>query len=317
MLLAMMMGCAISEAEQDIRCWTSNADNRYHMEKTCAGDGSVPISEKAALAFGKEPCEKCVVVEKPKIVYDSEELSMATRAGTYILCIPVSSMESTAALPELDWVEKWSFTGEEIEGELRNILAENAYDELMKCLKADGWAYGSCRVPELMLEEDVLFMSKRLIGEEWYFVLRPAKSYGAEINLKWRVDEWEIQMESHEALDLLKNRSDERANTLPIAVHNGAKVIFEKNYGQIDVTVYRHTGINTVVLRDSSSNKDVLTGVLIIGGADTGTVLNGYLDSRGKATYCCVISDTELGDIVAGKIPQICYELQQRPAENT
>lgn len=298
--------CALSET--DIRCWTSNTDNRYHMEKTCAGGELVPISEKAALAFGKVPCDKCVVVKDKEIVYEDDELSMSTRGGTYILCVPLRSMESSAALPELKSVEKQSFSGEEIESELRNILAENAYDELLDCLKADGWAHDICRIPELVLEEDTLFMSKRLIGEEWYFVLRPTKSYGAEINLKWRVDEWEIQMESHETLNLLKSRSDERANTLSVADHSGAEVLFEKNYGNVEITVYRHTGINTAVLRDSSSNKDALSGILIIGEADTGTELNGYLDSRGKATYCCVISDTELGDLVAGKIPIMRYE---------
>ncbi|MBR6766789.1 MAG: hypothetical protein IKM02_02435 [Clostridia bacterium] len=302
----MTMVSAFAETDTDIRCWTANEDGFYHMEPGCSGKKMYPISENAALAFGKAPCEKCVVIETPEIIHAQADIRMASRGGTYIICIPSGNLEDDFELPQLEVPESWILQDEAVSAWLGSMLADDDCADIFRRLDADGWARDVCRVPELIAFDDVLSMSMRLADGNWYFTIRPEKPYDSETQLRWRIAEWDIHLESESALTITRSHGAECENTVAVENHDGAGVVFENSYGNLEVTVYREQGMNTAVLRCAGKSIP-LTVNLFIGGEDMHTVLNGYINAKNQTVYCCVISDVELANLVAGKMPELRY----------
>lgn len=301
-LCGALMFSVSAMAQGDIRCWTSQADACYHMEKGCTGEAMYPISELAAQAFGKVACEKCVVAEK--VVYQESNLTLAVRGGTYVLCIPVSSMESLNELPESETLK--SLSGAAALVHLTSIMPESKFTDFSNRVMADGWAYDSCWEPEILLPEDVLLMSRRRVGENWYFVIRPQTRYGETAEIQWNVLEWDVQLERPEALSLSCHRADTRKDQLAVADHSDASVIFESDIEAGHIIIYRCAGINTAVFHcDMDGKADDLDSTLVVGSDLTEIQLSGYINDNGQATYCCIVSDEELGDMVAGRMPEI------------
>ena len=305
-LMTTLSGWALAATDGDIRCWTSNSDEYYHVDKTCAGEEMFPIPERSALAFGKKACPECVEAEDPAVIHEAADIWISERGGTYVLCIPAQSMENVSDLPETDEPETMAFTGEEAEKQLRDMMPESSYKDIQARIKADGWAYDSCRLPELVSEENVLYMSARRIEDDWYFVIRPETAYGDNAEIRWRIAEWDIQLESYGTLTLTCGHVQECVNVLTVEDHSDAKTVFKKSYGDLEITVYRQQGMNTAVLRDGGHRK-AAAAMLVIAGTETETALEGYTNNRKQATYCCIISDAELAGLVAGMQPELKF----------
>lgn len=301
-LCGALMFSVSAMAQGDIRCWTSQVDACYHMDKGCTGEAMYPISESAALVFDKVACEKCIIEEA--VVYRESNLTLAMRGGTYVLCIPVSSMESLNELPKSETQE--SLSGAAALVHLTSIMPESKFTDFSNRVMADGWAYDSCREPEIMLSEGVLLMSRRRVGENWYFVFRPQTRYGETAEIQWNVLEWDVWLETPEALNLSCDQSDIRKDQLAVADYSDASVIFEGDIEAGRIIVYRCAGINTAVLYCKVTGKaEDLNSTLVIGSDLEEIQLSGYINDSGQATYCCIISDGELGDMVAGRMPVI------------
>jgi hypothetical protein len=263
-----------------------------------------PISEAAALAFGKEPCAECVIPEQKSAVSMAVGIRIAERGGTYIISIPESGLDRITV--EENPVGQNAISTEEAQTELSRILSEEACADFMMRYEIDGWAQDSYRIPEVICDADDLYMSSRFIGDNWHIVIRPQKSYGEEKEIRWQATEYDFRREKDESVDKIKRCSGIYAETAAVEDHSKAAKLFERDYNLMTLSVYRAEGMNTAVFRYKEDTRP-RTAVLHIGERDTGTVLNGYQDSQKRGIYCCVISDEELGYIVAGRIPDLVF----------
>jgi len=300
----MLAGKALAGTGGDIRCWTTNSGEVYHIRQSCVDEETFPISESAAVAFGKKPCPDCVEIEDKPVLQADFDIRMAVRGGSYILIIPDGDIEGVQ-VPQTGESEK-TYSGADADNEVRRLLTREAYGDFSARFEADGWAHDTARRPEVLIGEGDLCMSCRLVDDNWYIALRPKKSYGTETEVRWQVAEYDVRRENADAVTVVGALSGEYAQTVAIENHGDAETVFEKDYSILSLTVYRESGINTAVIRDLENHAE-MQARLWIGDLDTGTVLRGYQDNQKRPTFCCVLSDVELGHIVAGKMPDLVF----------
>jgi len=299
-----MGGNAIADTDGDIRCWTTNEDVYYHMKQDCRDEKMFPISESSALAFGKTACGNCVEVQAVQIVHEPSDISLSVRNGTYVMCIPCESLEDVSSLNPYDSPESAAYVKDEAWQQLACMMPAGNCADIRRRLEADGWASDICSIPILETGEDTLLMSKRLIGDEWYFVFRPDKPYEDGTELKWRTEEWNVHMEGYGNLTVTNTGYANFVSKVEAENHSDALTVFQRDYESVRITVYRKQGMNTAVLQEKQSSK-ALSGRVFLEGKDIGAAVNGYINGQKQGTYCCVISDAELAGIVAGDMVEI------------
>lgn len=306
LIAAICSGNAFAGTDGDIRCWTSNEDTYYHMQKDCNAKEKFPISEKSAIAFGKMACGICVEKDVPVPVNVQGDIWMAGRGGTYIMCIPAGMIDDAPEFEGDTVGESEAFTGDDAKARLRMMLNEEDFQAAQKRLESDGWVRDTSRIPELAESEKALTMNSRRIDNDWYMVIRPEKEFSKEANVRWRIGEWNYQLEDYGTLTLTNVTGPEYTSTIPVSDHTSAKAVYEKAFGDLNITVYREQGINTMVAHDARK-AGTLSAQLFIGGHDIGISLNGYINSQKQQTYCCVLTDGELAGLVAGWVPELRY----------
>lgn len=282
--------------------WTTKEDPYYHSQKECGEiSDRFPISENAALEFDKTPCSVCIEGE-----ITAETLQATVRAGTYVVRIPE------------DYLRKFSLNG--VFGTAKtddydpnvlanmNLMTNRENIAFQTEFIANGRVEGRYRAADLISDETALGLNIRQIDGVWYLVVRPQEHYSSEKPFRWRIMENEISVNGDGKLTIISDHEIIREDYLEIKDEN-ALLIYQEEYGQLEISVYRSLDVNIAVIYEKNPDPYLLDGEVHIGDMDNDLKVSGYIDGFDMATYCCVLSDEELGMLVSGKEPSIYHEL--------
>ena len=304
-LAAMLLPWAMAGAEEE--CWTSKDDPYYHMEKDCPqAIEDYPISEVAAAAFDKAACPLCAAISGSA---DVPELRACMRGGTYVIRVPVELLAAAQISSDTGFSFQESYDGSEASDTLSEMLTDAEYLLFMAEFASSGEAQGVYRMPLPDTGEELLSMNVRLLDDAWYMVVRPDGEAPEDGVLSWRIVENRVEMDGSGALTVTCQGVEERRDAVESENRNDSETIFQAEYEGVRIDVYRAIGANIAVLHVDEADPDALQGEVRIGkSAQSGTPVQGYMDESGGAVYCCVITDSELGALVAGKTPVIWRE---------
>ena len=296
MLLAVLIALsAVALAEQvDAAVWTTLEDTYYHLDRNCGGQGEerYPLSIEAAGEFDKQPCPLCAV--NGEAVDELPEITATQRGGTWVIRVPQARLESIPLnAPETI----------DAAGELSALYGGTLTDVMEVRLAV------SC--------DDALFMNLRVIDGDAYMVLRPEKAYGKKRPLKWRVEAVSRDTFFDEGGEAALTGVSAELTYAPGDVGDKFTQVYTGKSGKIDITVYRAMDCNIAVLHRSGKTKaSALTGLVKVGDLEPAIPVKGYV-AGGQTVYCCVITDAELGALVAGAKPTIENLEAEEGAETT
>lgn len=292
-------------AQGDIRCWTSQTDAFYHIEKACKQAGKAfPISETAALEFQKKPCMACMDGKKAR--EREERLQCSLRGGTYVVRVPDSVLQQYF-LSEISGItETMPYDAGQLEN--MSLMTDSAHADFQANLLLNGRAQGRYRAAEPISDDSILGSSIRQIDGIWYLVVRPKQAFSDAVPFKWRIIENEIEVDANGILSISRCGQTELENTLDIQIWNGDAPVYEFYSEQADIQIYRGLDANIAVVHEHNANERALNGELLIGDSLSGVSIKGYISAENTATYCCVITDEELGRLVSLKKFAIRYE---------
>lgn len=292
-------------AQGDIRCWTSKSDACYHIEKNCEqAEDAFPISETAAMEFQKKPCSVCM--EGKKAEEREERFQCSVRGGTYVVRVPNSVLEGYFLSEDSDAPITMPFDSGRLE--TMSLMTDSAHEDFRARVLLDGRAQGKYRSAEPISDDSMLGTNVRQIDGAWYLVARPKQAFSESDSFKWRIIENEIAVNDDGMLSISRCGQMERESFLDIQTWNGAAPVFEIYYDWADIQIYRGLDANIAVIHERNANEQALIGELFIGNNTFGIGINGYMSDRNTATYCCVITEEELGKLVSLKTFSIRHE---------
>ena len=214
--------------------------------------------------------EEAVSTELPK-------LTATERGGTWILRVPQALLESVELHKPDRPASQYSLTG---------LCARGLTDAVEQRL-----AYPS---------DGSLFMNLRVLDGDCYIVTRPTQPYSAEFPFLWTVEQREIQF--FEA-DTTVSGVSEALSSVPEMDSSGYTQVYSDRFAQGDIAVYRAMDVNIAVIHWRGEEELGLIAMAQIGGTDAQKLpVTGYASGK-QFTYCCIITDAELGALVAGGEP--------------
>ena len=157
LILALGLG---SGAFADASFWTRNDDIYYHAAQACAGEGCVPISEEAALAFAKYACPVCC--EWPD---GGEEPAAASRGGTIAVRFSDAWLEKQELTDVFGWQVDNRYGGVQAQRNLAEYLHDEAYAAFTGELSAQGAADGRVNMPHILAADGALVIFERFDPE--------------------------------------------------------------------------------------------------------------------------------------------------------
>ena len=284
MVLAVLIALTAAALGESVdgAAWTTLEDTYYHLDRDCGGQGEerYPLSIEAAGEFDKQPCPLCAV--NGEAGDDLPDITATERGGTWVIRVPQARLES---IP-LNAPEAIDDAGELVGlygGTLSDVM------EIRAAVPCD----------------DALFMNLRVIDGDAYMVLRPEKAYGKKRPLTWRVEAVSRDSFFDEGGEAALTGVSAELTYAPGEVGDKFTQVYEGKNGKTDITVYRAMDCNIAVLHRSGKTKaSALTGLVKVGDLEPAIPVRGYV-AGGQTVYCCVITDAELGALVAGAKPSI------------
>ena len=268
-LVLVMLAGFPALAEDGAGCWTTREDEYYHLDPNCGGvdETRYPLSVEAALAFDKLPCPDCAAPDGAGI----GTVEAAERGGTWILRVPV------AAMGELN---------------LERPAGDGAPDPL-----AALYASTVTDAPGLMLAVPAggLTMNLRVVDGDCYVVSRPGAPYSAENPVRWRVESLSLGFFGDNGPKLSAVSGEQ--SSAPVLSGEGYAQVFDARFDAGDLTVYRALGANIAVVHWAADAAGEAALIRVRDMADIPVM--GYVAGE-NWTYCCVLTDAELGALVAG-----------------
>ena len=289
--IAALVVSAMAEADLRAILWTSRDDVYYHTDENCGGVASrYPISEEAALAFDKRPCPDCAAPEgeAAEAADDAAQAAagdiLATeRAGTWVFRVSREALE--AAMESGAQSGGRALGAGRLDSMLRLSVAGD--EDAMEALVA---------VPT----DGALLMNLRCMDGDCWLILRPSTGYSKENPLSWHAER--LSMGLFESDDVRVTDVSPEAAFAPEAVDRDYRQVFSHSYSKVDLTVQRAMGANIAVIHWETDEADALTSTLRIGGDGDALPVFGYAGKKANV-YCCVLTDAELGALVAGETP--------------
>lgn len=290
---------------EEIYFWTTREEPYYHADKNCGGSVvRFPLSKDAAVEFDKNPCPLCGMEVDAKEI----EILAGVRAGTYVFCIPQALLDAVEVESIANFTTSRQYSGAEANAVLLEILGDTAYRDFMSEYALYGQAQTTYRAVQPVENADWLNMNLRRIGDNWYLLVDPNQAFSEENPLEWRIVEISIIWDAAGAVTLNVEGEQYRRDYIPSQSMSNAEPVFKRDYGTLDISVFREIGANIAVLHVKNEDPDVLTGEVRIGDTETeGIDVSGYINGN-TATYCCVLTDAELGALVAGSSIGIFHE---------
>ena len=291
-LLLLLCPALAEGADGQEICWTTLEDACYHLDEYCGGEGETryPLSVEAALAFDKLPCPDCAggAESAPEAQNDAEPgetalLTAAARAGTWVFCAQESALRDVELNEFTDSVP----LGDDLEDALTRLYCSTIDDAM------------DVRLP---FPDDALLMCLRRVGDRCCFVLRPDVEYSDENPLTWRVQG--LSLPVFGASETTVYGVSDPMTYAPDAVDAEYTQVFSEDYGGIDIAVYRAMDLSIAVLHREASDAAHRLALFEIGVSAPAIPVAGYA-SGDTEVYCCVITDAELGALVAGAKPSI------------
>ena len=267
--IAVFAGVALAE-DDAARYWTTMEDGYYHADAACGGvETRYPVSLEAAREFEKEPCPVCVAGT------GIERVDAVERAGTWVLRVPERAL---AALP----------------------LTAGETDDSRLATRCAGGMDGASDVRLPVTEPGPLLMNLREVGGYCYAVVRPEAPYSDENPIRWRAAAYRPTFFGD--AEAVAEGASEVLESLPEISDGGYTQVFSVEYTSGDIFVYRALDANIAVIHWQAVGDPLCVELRI--GELPGVAMEGYTtdDSR---VFCCVITDTELGALVAGAEPTI------------
>ena len=207
-------------------------------------------------------------------------LSATERGGTWVIRIPAGALAAqTMGEGELP---------EGVES-MVNLLGDTLNDVITAriAVPADG----------------ALLLCLRVMDGDACIVVRPGRKYSQSNPFEWQAAEVALDIFNTGALSV--TGVSEINAIVPKSGKGKPERVFERDYDKMDIDVYRDNDITIAVLhQDGKTKKDRLTGTLAVGDMQPGIPVRGYVSGR-QTVYCCVLTDAELGALVAGSKPVI------------
>lgn len=279
----------VSGAFADASFWTRNDDIYYHATWVCGGEGCVPISEEAALAFAKYACPVCC--EWPD---GGEEPEAASRGGTIAVRFSDAWLEKQELTDVFGWHADNSYGGVQARRNLAEYLHDEAYAAFIGELSAQGAADGRANMPHILAADGALVMSRRHIGNHWYVIVRPREAFANTWDMYWRVNSLAVHMEGDALSTEFDLQTVEEVRTLQLRRMNDSDPVFMRGGDELEMAVYRALDGNIAVIREKKPDGRNLENVqLRIAGVSDPIGLAGYAEGR-EAVYCCMLTDGEL-----------------------
>ena len=290
---------------EEIYFWTTREDPYYHADKNCGGSVvRFPLSKAAAVEFDKIPCPLCGI----EVDAGETKILAGVRAGTYVFCIPQALLDEVKVEPIANFTTSRQYSGTEANAMLSAILGDAAYRDFMSEYVSYGQAQTTYRAVQPVENVNWLNMNLRRIGDNWYMLIDPQQVFSEENPLEWRIVEISIIWDEVGVLTLTVEGEQYRRDYIPSQSMSNAEPIFKRDYETLDISVFREVGANIAVLHVKDEDPDILTGEVRIGDAETeGIDVSGYINGN-TATYCCVLTDAELGALVAGSSIGVFHE---------
>ena len=279
----------VSGAFADASFWTRNDDIYYHAEQVCAGEGCVPISEEAALAFAKYACPVCCLWPD-----GGEEPKAASRGGTIVVRFSDAWLDEMELTEVFGWQADNSYGGAQARRNLAEYLHGEAYADFTAELAAEGAADGRVNTPHILAADGALVMSRRHIGNHWYVIVRPQENFGSTWDMYWRVNSLGLHMEDEELRTQFDLQTVEELRSLQLTRMNDSDPVYTRAADELEMAVYQALEGNIAVVREKKPEERKLENVqLRIAGVKDPIALAGYAEGR-DAVYCCMLTDGEL-----------------------
>lgn len=282
-LAALWSPACAGEADAQAICWTTQADAYYHLNADCGYTleaARYPLSVEAAEAFDKLPCPLCAA-DEAEATPELPAISATERGGTWVFRVPGALLDAAALSPDAGWTET----------AIVRLFCETLAE-----------------LPEARIavpEDGALCMNLRSIDGDGYFVVRPEARYSGEAPLRWRVELAGRDSFFYDDAEARVMSASEVMTAVPELDGGGYAQVFDSDYGEVDIAVYRAMGIDIAVLhRRGAADESALKGTVRIGDLAQEIPVAGYA-AGGQSVFCCVITDTELGALVAGAVPAI------------
>lgn len=287
-----------------------NPEGLWHLSAECpAGvlcfDKGYPTRRRLVARLASQvnqdafkPCPVCMPDEK---AYPGIEA--CARGGTVVVRIPDAELENLlaegsepATLPE-----ELLHEGGGADSDLARLLHGQA---LLDALSGgEGLTLAHAAVPDPILEDGALLMSRRHLGAAWYLVVRPAEAERAAIEaggpLHLNLDVYGVDLEIQRwwyGCALTGARNARRAEAaIEVTPKPSANRVVNENddaWDEVATTVYLDRDVYTLVIHDDEplANDDFLRWNAT-GGAYTR--LRGYRSGK-IGVYCMVLSESEL-----------------------
>ena len=218
------------------------------------------------------------------------DLTATERGGTWVIRVPEAALSSMA-------IEH----GQPPEGteDMTALLGQSLSDAITArfAVPADG----------------SLLMCVRVIDGDGCLVVRPDTKYDARHPFRWQAVEMTGDIFGAGGMSV---NGVSAVNTYAPKVSRGDyEQVFSREYDRLDIDVYHAGGMSiAVVHQDGKTKRDKLTGTLRIGDQPAIPV-TGYVSGK-QTIYCCVLTDAELGALVAGAKP-VVTSVERAVSEST
>lgn len=300
-VLAVALMGAGANGEETRGFYTSNADLYYHLLEACGGvTGRVPISQRAAEAFGKYACPVCSPGS------NAEAPRAAVRGGTVVVAVSDGYLAGQA----LEGVFNWNQSAPVNEADAEEMLAEylngDDYLAFMNSYAEKGVAQGVARLPELV--SGGMLLSRRHLEGVWYLAMRPDASLNQVWTVDLRIRGFSLHMEQNALYQSFDFQTTPEQIRLQLERAQEA-TIYEASQGALSVSVYHEINTNIAVFYDRTGNDLEGAGALCIGGRTPCVEMSGYQDADAWV-YCCVLTEAELAALERGETMEIVESAQ-------
>ena len=299
--MAAILFCA-AQAEE---IYTTDTDDLYyHVSAICSGyTGLTSTSAKDAQKSGRFPCPVCV----PDDTQWQAGVAAVARGNTII----VRFADSWLSEPELTGVFGFASPETAKISETAAFLAEDlhgeAYSRVLQEIESGSLDATIIRTPAIVPEyidghDSITILSRRHIGNAWYYAIRPVDPVGDTWNMYWRINGSELQTRGDEIQLSFTQQTVE--NHYPLSAPRFSDpAAFSRLYDGCQVDVFTDAGAdvfaNVAVITQFDADTDYLQDSVLCIGDQVRIPINGYLDGA-NGIFCCVLTDAEYAYLAGG-----------------
>ncbi len=297
----------ICAAQAETYFGTQKDDLYYHINMRCGGaNGMIPITAEDADADGKYPCPICIQDDTEW----ENDASAVARGNTIVVRISDDRVNKDDLTVQLIDFVALGHQIDEAPAMLSEYLHGISYNRVLQLLRQES-TETIARIPAILKKDarggSNLMMSRRHIGNAWFFAIRPEDQIGDTWNARWRANAFTIVKSEDTFVIRLTQQTEIEECPLSVNQFYDAAA-FSEQYDNCQIDVFADAGAdihaNVAVITLPHADAENLENCTLCIGDRISIPINGYMQDE-SGIFCCVLTDAEYACLKSGEAAQV------------